>query len=152
MTERNLLVDIDIRALALELAVRESGTFTTSTVSRAEDFYKFLKPDSVQPPQSADAPAVDADKPKRGRPAKAAPAQEPAKAVDIFGDDEPAAEPAKKITKDELRAALVAAQTASSAEIVMALMKQYGGAETLSKIPEDKYAAVVAEVAKLVKK
>lgn len=88
----------------------------------------------------------------RGRPpgSKAAPAADPLPSPEAepesqssFLDDEPA-EPVK-VTKDDVRAALVAYhKKVNSEQKTRDLLKKHGGVDNLSALPEDKYAAVVA--------
>jgi len=158
----NLLVDVDFRRAALELANTYEGE-PEAIVARAETYYTFLKA-GVPPGQSSAAPSTDeaaAPKTRRGRPPKdeapaATPAAAPAPApaapptIDIFGDDPP--KPAAEITKEELRAILVAAQKASSAETVLALMKSVAKAETLGAIAKEHYNTLAVEAQKLIPK
>lgn len=100
------------------------------------------------------AAASEPAKRGRGRPVKgeetapvaaATPAAGPAEDDESFLDDEVAeTPPAKKYTKDDVRAALIAYGKKHTPEASRQLLKKEGGADTLSALAEDKYATVVA--------
>lgn len=99
--------------------------------------------------------AVEASLPEKrgpGRPRKVEAAPDPEVAApDIMEDsieDEPTSPPLP--TKEDVRAALVAYQTRSSADKARALLKSVGGADTLGSLKEEKFAAVI-EAAKKAK-
>ncbi len=107
--------------------------------------------------------AVDATippAPRRGRPPKAAVLPPPADTppvsagkqedwVDEPAEEESAAEEvAASVTKEDVRAALVAYQGKYGAEKARGLLKTAGGVDTLGQLPESKFAAVIAATKK----
>ncbi len=97
-------------------------------------------------------PAPSAAKSKAAAKVKAAPAEKPAAektedANDDFLNDEPAA-PAKELTKDDVRAALVSYQKATTQENARKLLGKFG-AETLGALATAKYGEIIAEAQKL---
>lgn len=121
-----------------------------------EDILATLKRIEANTAGKTEAAAPAAEEPVkrgRGRPAgsKAAPAADPLPSPEVepesqssFLDDEPAPEPVK-VTKDDVRAALVAYhKKVNSEQKTRDLLKKHGGVDNLSALPEDKYAAVVA--------
>lgn len=92
---------------------------------------------------AADADSEDtAPVKKRGRPAKEE--AEPDVIEENFLDDEPAEveEEEVKLTKDDVRKAIIAYQKKTNAAKAQALLKSFG-ASTLGELAESKYAAVI---------
>ena len=93
--------------------------------------------------------AADAAAAATPAPTPRAPAPEPLEpAGSDWDEDEPL--PPVRLTKDDVRAALVAYQTRSTQEKAQALLKAVGGVEKLGALPEGKFAEVIkaAETAK----
>jgi hypothetical protein len=98
--------------------------------------------------------AVGMDSPASAAAGAAAPAKEPEKAADdLFGEEEKPTETqeikkAKALTQDDVRAALVAAQTAlKSKDLAVDILAKHttGNARVLSKLPESAFAALIKE-------
>lgn len=97
---------------------------------------------------TTDEPAKPAPA-RRGRPAAVKPEPAPAPAAPVvepepegsFLDDD---EPTAKLTKDDVRAALVELQLATDEATAKGVLTSVGGTEKLGALAEDKYAAVVA--------
>lgn len=157
------------RYLALSLAVQRAGG-SGDVVADAAAFLTFLDggenlkdalgaPKAPRQPRKATAAAATDTAASVSTAAKeAAPAAAASPSDDLFGDDEPKAaeapkkeEAAKKVkppTQDDVRAALVAAQTAlqSKDKAVDILAKHTtGGERVLSKLPESAFAALIKE-------
>lgn len=92
------------------------------------------------------APVTESTRRGRGRPPKDTPppAAEPeapaAAPVDFLGGDEPEA----ALTLQDVRAALVALQKRTHAENARKVLKVHGGVDSLSSLPEDRFAKVIA--------
>ena len=119
-------------AAALEKIAATSGprpVVTTGTITEVE-------------PRVVEADPVP-EKRGRGRPPKAkveaAPEPTPEPAEEF---DEPPVE--TKVSREDVRAALIDYQKRASPERARSLLKQVGGVDTLSALPEAKFAAVVA--------
>jgi hypothetical protein len=141
------------RVTALTLAAHDNGS-ADEIVARATTYLAFL--------DAANPNVAPGETPKRrGRPSKdeapaaaPAPVPEPAPApaaqIDIFGDDKTEAPVPVEITRDDLRAALVAAQKATDAATVLAVMKSIAKAETLGAVAKEFYGPLKAAADKII--
>lgn len=98
------------------------------------------KPKPAEKPKAADKPEPTPKDVKEPEP------EQEADEVDPLGDDEPAAEePAKpKHTREEVRQKIKEYAALESKEAAIAILKDVGGAASLTELSEDKFDAVYA--------
>lgn len=110
-------------------------------------------PATVEPKPLAAAEVAPVTKPVQTRKRVVQPEVKPEPAAAPADDggflDEPAAASAVEYTQDDVRAALVSFQKATnSQEKARKLLKEVGGADVLSALPKEKYAAVIEAASK----
>ena len=156
MTIENTLerIAVALERLAEEFGGPEVPPLTNSPLSAAIDRIKVAAPLA----EAASAASTDEIAASMAVAAKAAVATEakrrgrPAKAPEVVTEAAPPvvteASPAVEVTKDALRAALVAYQRLCSndSKPARAIMATHGGADVLAKVPVERYAIVLQAV------
>lgn len=157
------MTDLINRQMALNLAAGFGAQGVSAVLDAAQQFYEFLegKNDKEIAPAvttSSDQPDMFADEPKKeARAEDRVPKDPPKRTSKKVGSGQPAAASAespatavaaKPLTDTDVRDALVKVQTkAGTKDKVLELISKHsaGGAKSLSAVPPEKYAALIAD-------